>query len=130
MTTEELLKPRYKVVAKYPESRFEVDEILTQWIGSNFAGKNPYIIISNPQEYPAIFKRLSWWEGLSINELPKYLKVREDAIRKVIKWDLPNGKVYVTNGFSEKPRYNNISIYVPATEEEYLQFTNHKEVIK
>jgi len=129
MTTEELLKPRYKVIAKYPESRFEVEEILTQWIGSNFAGKNPYAILSNPQEYPKVFKELHWWEDREIEDLPKYLKI-DNSIRKVIKWDLIYDKVIVTNLISQEERRNYIGIYTPLSEEEYLQFTNHNEVIK
>lgn len=125
MTIEELLKPRYKVIAKYPESRFGVDEILTQWIGNIFVGKNPYTVLSNPNDYPAIFKELKWWQEREIEDLPKYLKI-DDSIRKVIKWDFFYDKVIVTNLISKEEKRNYIGIYTPLSEEEYLQFTNQK----
>lgn len=112
MTTEELLKPRYKVIADYPHSWFTIGEI----IQDNFVSLSLKL-------YPNIFKELKWWEKREVEDLPKYLKIG-DCIRKVIKWDLILDKVTVTNSKEDKTNY--ISLYEPSTEEEYLQFINQK----
>ena len=114
MTTEELLKPRYKVVLAYPHSWIEVGEI----IENNFD-------IFNLKDYPKIFKELKWWEERENEDLPKYLKI-DDSVRKVIEWDLIYDKVIVTNLISQEERRNYIRIYTPLSEEEYLQFANQK----
>lgn len=82
MTPQELLIPRYKVISDYPNGCFKLGEILTEWIGNTYSGDNKYTVISKPDKFPAIFKSLKWWEERNIEELPKYLKIR-DAIRVV-----------------------------------------------
>lgn len=128
MTIEELLKPRYKVINEYPFSLHKLGIIYEcPYYYMNIDKGKAWIDFH--KQFPAIFQELKWWQEREIEDLPKYLKI-EDAIRKVVKWDLGLATVFVTNGLSLKPRGNRINIYTPATEEEYLQFTNHNEVIK
>jgi len=86
MTTEDLLKPRYKVIADYPESCFKIEEILQP---TNTNGVDDYYyypreyrcneISISLNRYPNIFKKLEWWEDRSIEVLRsvKFVKVIE-----------------------------------------------------
>jgi hypothetical protein len=125
MTIEELLKPRYKVISTYPLSDFKVGQIIES--ESWGVSIDAYYIEFSFLNYPKIFQELKWWEERQIEYLPKYLKI-DDSIRKVIKWDLAWDKVIVTNLISQEERRNYIGIYTPLSEEEYLQFTNQKEL--
>ena len=80
MTKEELLKPRWKVIADFPGNTFYVGEIIeipSQYIlqqivlqGNNYQSVDLDI---NPSFYPAIFKKLKWWEERKEEDLPKYV---------------------------------------------------------
>jgi len=72
MTTEnkaidDLMKPRYKVIADYPDNEFSVGEIL------------PDEVVSNEEDeilkYPHLFKKLEWWEERRESEMPEYVKI-------------------------------------------------------
>jgi hypothetical protein len=77
MTTEELLKKRYKVIAPVPFHTvagfnkipvgfiFEYDEFNP--LGCEFPCK--FI------DYPRIFKELFWWEEREEKDMPEYVKV-------------------------------------------------------
>lgn len=71
MTIEQLLQPRYKVIEEYPNSPFEIDDIF--FVNQDEEYINPPIGIQ-PFKYPHLFKKLSWWEGRDIEDMPKYLK--------------------------------------------------------
>jgi len=64
---DDLLRPRYKVIADYPDNEFEVGEIL------------PDDVVSNEEDeilkYPHLFKKLEWWEERQISEMPEYVKL-------------------------------------------------------
>ena len=106
---QELLKPRYKVIADYPDSVFIVGEIL----------RNP----TYESKYPHLFKKLEWWEDRKPEEMPKYLKHTYDgktSYYKIIKWDMEFMVAYMTetqvcNLRLWKPEFS----YYPSTEEEF-----------
>jgi len=66
MKIEELLKPRYKVVAEFPRMEdfegCEVDNIIV-------AEDNMWY-----ENYPHLFKKLGWWEDRKREDMPMYLK--------------------------------------------------------
>lgn len=80
MSTEELLKPRYKVTADYPDSLFKVGDILQQ----DFENANDWVIPekglltpclqTNPANYPNIFRPIEWWEDRAVDDMPEYVK--------------------------------------------------------
>jgi len=73
MTTEELLKPRYKVIADYPKSLYHVGDILNAgWRSEDLI----YCDHDGPRwrDYPHLFKKLEWWEDRKIEDMPEYLK--------------------------------------------------------
>ena len=87
MTPEELMKPRYKVIAIDTTETFQVGEILNHpeewhdylWVGPS--GK----IIFYPEKYPHLFKKLEWWEERKPEEMPEYVK-GYDRVYKMINW--------------------------------------------
>ena len=65
MTVEELLMPRYKVIADYPgmDDSYEIGEVL----------KPAYTGIVDA--YPHLFRKLNWWEERKVEDMPEYVKV-------------------------------------------------------
>ena len=79
MEVSELFKPRFRVIADYPNGRYKKNEIVSPdkkgWL--SWAG--------NPSDYPAIFKKLEWWEERTNEDLPKYVKIeRTGKVMKLI----------------------------------------------
>lgn len=69
MTTEELLKPRIKVIAPWPgmeDDDYEVGQIYT--------GTEEDLNISMIEMFPHLFKRLEWWEERDKKDMPDYVK--------------------------------------------------------
>ncbi len=105
MTTEQLLKPRYKVIADYPNSKFEVEQILM----------GQYIAYAD--KYPAIFKPLEWWVEREPSELPEYLQ-RGKGFYKVDKYAIKHDCVYINEEIEE------LIYYAPATLSDYTAYIN------
>lgn len=61
MTVKQLLQPRYKVIADYPDSPHEIDDILE-------LTTNNWRIC---ECYPHIFKKLEWWENRTWDHFKK-----------------------------------------------------------
>jgi hypothetical protein len=110
MSKEELLKPRYKVIADYPGNPHKVNEILE--VDSMFEDDNKTF----PQ-YPHLFCKLEWWEERKSEDMPEYMKDADNEIVKVLKWsehqmELSNGEMWMIVP-------NIMCFYEPATKEEY-----------
>lgn len=121
MTPEQLMIPRYKVIADYPKSFYtlgqviecdEPDHQLAQW--------------------PAIFKPLQWWEVRKKEELPQYLR-RTDYVIKVDNHQCTHdfhGRVvsepsmFISNDCVAPQPY---WAWQPATESEYTTYINSKK---
>lgn len=124
MTTEELLIPRWKVIADFPGNRgMKIGDILkeTHKLHSLNSIKinpncNPYRII--PSKYPAIFKKLEWWEERDEKDMPLFLKYTDGKIYPVSKYWSENHVSFATvigiNVFY-------IRDTLPSTKEEYEQ---------
>lgn len=132
MTTEELLIPRFKVIADYPNSLFTIGDILKY---NNVLGDFIYydeegIVRITPKYYPAIFKLLNWWEERSIEELPEYVK-NADGVYKTYfsvptkvdslwEWTV----VHPTKEFGTEVMYIIDNKVEPSTKEEYEKINN------
>lgn len=96
MTTEELLRPRFEVIADYPKLSYNVGRILTP-VKDN---SNIYDctdapsseVISYPEKYPHLFKKLNWWEHRKVEDMPKKLickAIKDDSeILEIEEWDM------------------------------------------
>ncbi len=81
MSTENLLKNRWKVIADFPGNEwFEINDIITANCkdGRHRSPNGDYDedlwIYVDPNNYPAIFKKLEWWEERDEKDLPRFLK--------------------------------------------------------
>lgn len=126
MTKEELLKPRYKVIADYPGSSFEIENVLetdeksvyTLW---EHDGKHE-LTLSN---FPAIFRELEWWEEREEKDLPEYVRYKgceffrfsAPAINEVLKVES-----YSEDCLNHCKGCDWITLYEPATKEEYKNY--------
>jgi hypothetical protein len=96
---------------------------------------NPHRWVTFCPQFPHLFRPLKWWEGLAIDELPKYVKF-DGKVSKIIKliWgDEDKGEPYCT-----KVEYNGDGLFHldnqyqlkgfwwnevdPATEAEYQEY--------
>jgi hypothetical protein len=132
MTTEELLRPRYKVAIPYPGSIFKVGQIVEK---HPYASGKYYIpsLLEDPEKFPEIFKPLHWSDDRMVEDMPQYVRsiqqeydfgLRVGAVVKVKKWVLLSETLYVVQ--SPNHEYHP-SCLIPATKEEYeayLQTTN------
>lgn len=112
MTVDELNFPRYKVIADYPESMFNVNHIIqinnTEFGNSFFA------------KYPHLFKKLEWWENREPAEMPEFLNIkRYNQIIRVTNWRISMRHPYCDISEFKGPFAGHISDWLPATKEEY-----------
>lgn len=85
LSVEELLKPRYKVIAPFPRGFLPVGTVFILDNESVIAalpnGKKKITssyYYSEPEECPNIFKELKFWEERRKEDLPKYIKYVDD----------------------------------------------------
>jgi hypothetical protein len=73
MTVEELLQPRWQVIADYPKSLYHVGDILN---GGYRSEDLIYCDTNGPRwsNYPHLFKKLEWWEYRKREDMPQYIK--------------------------------------------------------
>ena len=97
MTAEELLKPRFEVIADYPNNEFgKVGDILDRDWGHYPNGEEfePEWKIS---DYPHLFRKLEWWEKRTEDEMPKKVIVKESKeIYDIQYWRGDIGKIKLT----------------------------------
>ncbi len=135
---DHLLKPRYKVIADYPDSKFKVGEILfvpnpkefPNWFQTNRRFNNEGRFEAVLEAYPHIFKKLEWWEHRTIEELKsiKYVKVikyrgywREGDVVPVYSFEGGSIEKAKPTGFNLKYKhFQPVFELLPGTEEEYL----------
>lgn len=127
MTAQDLLKPRYRVIADYPNSPFNIGEIIRQdsaGLPNNYISDAGYYRDRHPESYPAIFKKLEWWEERSESELPKYVKVK-NAVREVDEWMMQINFVILKQDSGHAMEWPLKDGCFPATEEEYKKQNPH-----
>lgn len=115
---EDLLKPRYKVIADYPNSEFKVGEILGQ-----------FAMPINKDSFTNIFRKLEWWEDRKPEEMPEYVKQKNGNTKAVYKvrthFDFQDDK-----GWGFVADHDGINryyhAYLPATESEYLAYNQQQ----
>lgn len=131
MRNEELLKPRWKVISDYPNQGYaKIGDILNE---DDFLihDENTGEVIGkyNPEKYPAIFKKIEWWEERTPEEMPKYLRFSEYWVCKVKTHFQTEYTIYqaetaficADTGYVYPYR-----LVIPATEEEYLQYISEQ----
>lgn len=130
MTTEELLKPRWKVIADFPGSLLSIGEILTNLKYHQEPDDYSIRIQTElgelgifPSEFPAVFKELEWWQERDEKDMPKYVRYKGCEMFRLNSPKM--GEVLKVDNYQEDYLNHNkgcdwISLYEPATEQEYL----------
>jgi len=111
-TVTELMKPRFKVIADYPLSDYPIGHIhkAVAWMTEDFFLK-----------YPAIFKKLEWWEDRKPEEMPLYIKHGANGKpRKIESFIEATGTIYFEGGRQRRINPD----WIPSTEQEYLTYIN------
>jgi hypothetical protein len=129
MAPEELMKPRYKVIALYPNSPFKIGEVLE--LGKDEYDAWVYLYDydgvdlwheSYFNSYPHLFKKLEWWEGLKPEEMPSYVKHKNGNIYKVSEYSEGLIGVVIEGGF-----WAHLKNLFPATKEQYEEYIKQKQ---
>lgn len=122
MTVEELLKPRYKVIADYPGSAFKIGELVQPH------PKYGFDIFPYPEKYPHLFKPLAWYEEREVSDMPGYVKVNPDLwdhsldrVEKVKSWTGCGQVVEFESGKEGHSDY-----WIPANKKEYQDYLKTK----
>lgn len=132
MTTEQLLTPRYKVIAEWPDNTFDIGQILTEsdmvedWLQTdNFLHG---FKLSEVEKYPHLFQKLEWHEDRNAGELPMYVKTGSGNRVAKAKFDLTETSAYYMFLDDEIHPYSPFG-WLPADESEYQQYliTNSKQ---
>ena len=85
MKAEELLKPRFEVIADYPFNPYKIGEIAkdsnydsilqTKTIYTNEFGEtveqSNFCNAESFEKYPALFRKINWWEKRNKEDMPK-----------------------------------------------------------
>lgn len=131
MTTEQLLVPRYEVVADYPDS--------TKPIGTIIELNNADAVWLKRQcsfydKYFNLFKKLQWWEKRELKDMPEYVRVDGEPdddlfgqVVKVTKWDMSDSSDAICDIDNEY--YKSIgreSTIFPATQADYENYLKSK----
>lgn len=126
LSVEELLKPRYKVIALWPNCKFSIGDILTfvkevaqtydMWVDNN--GQFHYSNIYG--NYPHLFQKLHWAEERELGELPEYVKFNNQFCYKVIEWGkLGFAKCWDEINQEETTLCFIMNLTVPCTKQDY-----------
>lgn len=135
MTPEQLLIPRYKVIADYPGNRMLVGTILTLNMGQKgsewheFTEDEPIHLEVGKDLYPHIFQPLQWWEERKAKDWPQYVRYGEwekaHSIFKIVELDIKNHYAIAEIPTDYFLPFRDHSFY-PSNEEEYNTWFNKK----
>jgi len=128
MTPQQLLQPRFEVIAPWPNmpSLVKVGHIFTPIKqGSNYyQSEENDALIGLPNECPANLRPLHWSEKREIGDMPEWLKGCESGrVVKVVKWEMGNDKYYRAD-LGNHYWYAIDPDIIPATETDYLNYIN------
>ena len=149
MTNEELLLPRFEVVADYPESFFKIGQVIQQEEvdeGQLLYDMDFFL------RYSHLFRKMGWWEKRDIKDMPEYVKciygetsLDYQQVYKSISWGLfkdegrnfgnegdPFANIEILNDTRTHDKGEIVTIHAkwlsPATKDEYLIQNNPKKV--
>lgn len=98
-TSKELLQPRYKVIADYPNSIFEINDVID-------VVEDMYYLEGYTEgffsPYPHLFRKLEWWEERGEEDMPKKVKLitgKNKRILDIISYNQEFKRLNFKNGF-------------------------------
>lgn len=122
LTTEELMRPRWEVISDYPGNRVDKVGKIVSYADDSCDCNN----------YPAIYRKLEWWQGREAEDMPKYARCTTDGydneVVKVMSIICPlNGEdpAFFQSDVDTYPQ--EWDWYEPATKEEYEAYKATQE---
>lgn len=102
MTTQQLLTPRYEVIADYPFNPYQIGYLVENIANTSvflYARINDTDHLSSSSEildkYPHLFRKLNWWENRKAEDMPKRLICKaipgDTEIFEIQEWDMEHG---------------------------------------
>jgi hypothetical protein len=93
MKAEELMKPRFEIIANYPDNDFgKVGEILDRDWCKYINGNEEEGIEWKISDFPHLFRKLNWWECRKIEDMPRRLICKaipnDTEIMEIQEWDM------------------------------------------
>lgn len=121
-SVEQLLQPRFKIIASWPRSGFPVGLVFT---GNVLTDLQKSVI--ECEQYPHIFQRLEWWEERKIDELPEFVHETGGGIKKALyAHDGIFIRLQTEDGGNWAVIRDVMCFFYPATKEEYDRFMLNK----
>ena len=117
-----LTQPRYLVIADYPNSHYEIGQIIELSVPKDAGGWDMVTLANNEEimpKYPHLFRLLHWWEYRDEKDMPEYVK-HQDKIYKVTGWR-DNSPYYEGGKHPFAPE-----VVTPATLNEYNEYIKNK----
>ena len=120
-----LTLPRYLVTADYPNSHYEIGQIIELSVPKDASGWDMVTLANNEEimpKYPHLFRLLHWSECLTDETIPQYVKnIQSKKIYRVRNFHKTDMKAYDVNG-----KFMNLKLYLPATLNEYNEYIKNK----
>ena len=93
MKAEELMKPRFEVIADYPNNKLVIGSVIESDSDQMFKIQEGYFLgLKRIEQYPHLFRKLNWWEKRSIEDMPKRLVCKaipnDTEIMDIQEWDM------------------------------------------
>ena len=131
---KDLTPPRYLVIADYPNSHYEIGQIIELSVPKDASGWDMVTLANNEEimpKYPHLFRLLHWWEFRELSDLPIYVKYSTKGKIIKVKWIYVQdgeGKVQLENGgYRVTWSFN---LFEPATLNEYNEYIKSLSLIK
>ena len=122
---KDLTPPRYLVIADYPNSHYEIGQIIELSVPKDASGWDMVTLANNEEimpKYPHLFRLLHWSECLTDETIPQYVKnIQSKKIYRVRNFHKTDMKAYDVNG-----KFMNLKLYIPATHNEYNEYIKNK----
>ena len=98
MTAEQLLKPRYEVIADYPFNPYQIGDLVQNIANTSvalYAKINDTDHLSSIEyfdKFPHLFRKLNWWENRKAEDMPKQVICKaipnDTEIIEIEAWDM------------------------------------------
>lgn len=124
--------PRYKVIADFIQwsvFKYKIGDILYKK-GIHFVGSGSARGVNENEIdlYPAIFRKLNWWEERKVEDMPEYVKgivgYFKDKIYKIAHPAQNGREWHVDNEIEHRTFVSYGNDFTPATEQEYNDYIN------
>jgi len=122
MTTEELMKPRYKVIATWPGMELDlnyVGQVITLTVKDNkqwcIRLHRATLYDAHFDQYPHLFEPLPWWKDRKVEDMPPFVKSKRTGVVYSLKVDYDKNSLWLDGCELTL----NLTHYLPATLDDY-----------